>query len=147
MDELTIASAHAGIGGSEAVIAIAHQKSGRAMTIEEITEEAIRRGLLHPRSSTPPATMGAALYVHLRKAPGSDIVQLYEPESTGRSRTRWAFEDTIRQPDVIDAFVGPAGRPVPATRADGRAVLVLAARSPTGPRSLVEPREYVILPQ
>jgi hypothetical protein len=40
----------------------------------------------------------------------------------GRSRTRWAFEGTIPQPDVIDAFIGRVGRRVPATRTDGRAL-------------------------
>ncbi len=35
---------------------------------------------------------------------------------------RWAFEGRPGKPEIVDAFVGPIGRRVPAQRPDGRRV-------------------------
>jgi hypothetical protein len=38
------------------------------MTLREITNEALRRGLIDPKGKTPHATMGSVLYCHVRDA-------------------------------------------------------------------------------
>ena len=50
---------------------------GRPMTVREITEEAIARGLITPAGKTPEASMSAALYTHLRNDPHSEVVRLF----------------------------------------------------------------------
>jgi len=42
--------------------------SGRAMALTEITNEALRRGLIDPKGKTPHATMASVLYCHVRDA-------------------------------------------------------------------------------
>ena len=60
------------------------------MTAREITEAAVRRGLLKPAGKTPEATMSAALYT---RAEGSRIQRLAEPGSkrAKRGSVRWTL--------------------------------------------------------
>jgi hypothetical protein len=55
------------------------------MTSRQITEEAIRRGLIRPAGKTPEATMSAELYLHIRDDPSPRLHRIHEP---GRSRAR-----------------------------------------------------------
>lgn len=61
--------------------------AGRPLTADEITEIALRKGLLQTQGKTPEATMSASLYA----APaGTPIGRQYEP---GRVR---AVRDSVR---------------------------------------------------
>ena len=71
---------------------------GSPMTAREITDEAIRRGLLHPAGKTPEATMSARLYLYARDHPDGPLVRLHEP-GPGRARrgsVRWALRGPAR---------------------------------------------------
>jgi hypothetical protein len=63
------------------------------MSIEEITEAAIRKGLIHPRGNTPAATMSAALYRYVQE-PGAPALQRdFQPGATRavRGSVRWRY--------------------------------------------------------
>ena len=69
----------------------------RPMTAREITEEAIRRGVLKPVGKTPELSMAARLYVYARDNPSGPLVRLYEP---GRARAvrgsvRWTLRNLL----------------------------------------------------
>lgn len=72
-----------------AAIAVLEQ-SGRPMTAREITDEAIRRGLLAPSGRTPGATMSAALYTRGETA---RVKRLSEPgeKRARRGSVRWTI--------------------------------------------------------
>lgn len=63
----------------------------RPMTIQEITDEAVGRGLITPRGKTPHATMSAELYMHVRNDP--ELVKLEDRTSTRAKRgsVRWTL--------------------------------------------------------
>ncbi len=65
---------------------------GSPMTAREITEEAIRRGLIRPVGKTPEATMSARLYVEVRDNPDGRLIRLAEagPTRALRGSVRWA---------------------------------------------------------
>src|SRR4051812_30658143 len=65
------------------------------MGIREITDEAIRRGLVKPTGKTPEATMSAAIYRYARDHPQGQLVRLPEPGGKrARPRSvRWAFRE------------------------------------------------------
>jgi hypothetical protein len=67
------------------------QRHKRPMTSREITDEAIRRGLLQPRGKTPEATMTARLYVYVRDDPSPRLRRVYEPgpNRARRGSARW----------------------------------------------------------
>jgi hypothetical protein len=76
----------------EAAVAVL-KASRRAMTTEEITEAAIRKGLVQPHGRTPVATMSAALYRHLHHADAPALEREFQP---GRVRpllgsVRWRY--------------------------------------------------------
>lgn len=75
------------------------QEVRRPMTAKEITEEAIRRGLLRPAGRTPKATMSAALYTHVRDVPTTPIVRLHEPgpSRAARGSVRWAWREARQE--------------------------------------------------
>ncbi|MBA2450192.1 MAG: winged helix-turn-helix domain-containing protein [Chloroflexi bacterium] len=68
---------------------------GRPLTAREITDEALRRGLIRPAGKTPEATMTARLYVHARDDPTPRVVRLAEPGPTRarRNSVRWALAE------------------------------------------------------
>jgi hypothetical protein len=57
---------------------------GRPLTIHEITDEAVERGLIIPRGKTPHATMAAALYVRTAR----NDPQLVKLEDRGSKRAK-----------------------------------------------------------
>jgi len=61
----------------------------RPLTVEEITDQAIKSGLITPRGKTPAATMSAALYVRLANHP--DLVKLEDRGDVRAKRgsVRW----------------------------------------------------------
>jgi hypothetical protein len=65
--------------------------AGEPLTTGEVTERAIRRGLLNPQSKTPTASMSAALY---RAPKDSPIRRDFEPGPgrAARGTVRWTFE-------------------------------------------------------
>lgn len=67
--------------------------AGRPLTVKEITQEALRRGLLATKGRTPASSMSAALYEAAKK-PETGIVRLYEPGETRarRGAVRWTVE-------------------------------------------------------
>jgi hypothetical protein len=68
-------------------------EAGRPLTTKEITDKALRRGLIEPAGKTPEASMSAALYMHVKSAPSARIRRLYEA-GHGRARrgsVRWAL--------------------------------------------------------
>ncbi|MCC6176167.1 MAG: winged helix-turn-helix domain-containing protein [Chloroflexi bacterium] len=79
-------------GYLEAAIAVL-ATAGRPLTSREITEEALRRGILRPTGKTPHATMTASLYVHVRDDPAPRIVRLAEPgkDRARRGSVRWTL--------------------------------------------------------
>lgn len=64
--------------------------NGRPMTSTEITEEAIRRGLLKPSGKTPERTMSAALYT---RGESVGIKRLADPgpQRAVRGTVRWTL--------------------------------------------------------
>jgi len=63
------------------------------LTTREITDRAIKRGLITPSGKTPHLTMGAKLYGRSRKDP--EIVKLGAPRN-GRAKlgsVRWTLRD------------------------------------------------------
>src|SRR5262245_3722234 len=75
---------------------------GRPLSTRELTDEALRRGLIRPTGKTPDATMGARLYVALRDDPDCPIVRISEPGATRarRGSVRWSLRawDSRRLP-------------------------------------------------
>ncbi len=74
--------------------AITVLKSAREpMTSGEITEAAIRKGLISPRGKTPEATMSAELYQRLKDAPRGDLRREFEAGRTRavRNSVRWTL--------------------------------------------------------
>jgi HB1, ASXL, restriction endonuclease HTH domain len=67
----------------------------RPMRIWEITEEALRRGLVKPAGKTPEASMSAALYRYARDHPQSQLERLYEPggKRPRPGSVRWALRE------------------------------------------------------
>jgi hypothetical protein len=56
----------------------------RPLSTQEITNEAIKRGLIKPTGKTPESTMGARLYIQLRNNPDLVLQQrLVISESSG----------------------------------------------------------------
>jgi hypothetical protein len=53
--------------------------TGRPLTTRQLTDEAIRQGLIHPSGRTPASTMSAALYKAVRDDPTCPIRRLFEP--------------------------------------------------------------------
>jgi HB1, ASXL, restriction endonuclease HTH domain len=76
----------------EAAVAVL-KASRRAMTIEEITTVAIRKGLIQPQGKTPAATMRAALYRDLRDAVAPALQRDFQPGAmrAARSSVRWRY--------------------------------------------------------
>lgn len=70
--------------------------AGRVMTAQEITHEAMDRGLVRPTTKTPVATMSAALYVDVLRNPATRFVRLHEPgeNRAKRSSVRWALRES-----------------------------------------------------
>lgn len=62
----------------------------RPMTCREITERALKRGLIRPTGKTPEATMSATLYSAVKADPEGAIRREYEP---GPTRAAW---DSVR---------------------------------------------------
>jgi hypothetical protein len=78
----------------EAAVAVL-EACQRHMTANEITREAIDRGLLRPQGKTPARTMSAALYVFSRAEPEGKLTRVSEP-GPGRARrgsVRWRLRD------------------------------------------------------
>jgi hypothetical protein len=65
----------------------------RPLTTQEITDQAVKRGLIAPRGKTPHATMSAALYAGARNDP--ELVKLGTPVNVRAKpgSVRW----TLRQ--------------------------------------------------
>jgi hypothetical protein len=76
----------------EAAVAVL-KASRKAMTIEEITEAAIRKGFIHPRGRTPAATMSAALYRHLHDPGAAALQRDFQPgpARAARGSVRWRY--------------------------------------------------------
>ena len=68
----------------------------RPMTSDEVTQEAIRQGLIVPTGKTPKATMAARLYVEVQRNPETPLVRLAEP---GKMRTRRGSVRWTARPD------------------------------------------------
>jgi hypothetical protein len=63
----------------------------RPLTTREITDRALKRGLITPRGKTPLATMGSMLYARVRN--DAELVKLETP-GKGRAQrysVRWAL--------------------------------------------------------
>jgi hypothetical protein len=68
------------------------------LTTQEITDQAIKRGLITPRGKTPQATMSAALYMRARENP--ELVKLEDRAATRAKNgsVRW----TLRHATAAD---------------------------------------------
>jgi hypothetical protein len=68
---------------------------GRPMTSRELTEEALRQGLIKPAGKTPQHTMAAKLYTEINRNPNSRLIRLAEegPTRALRGSVRWALRD------------------------------------------------------
>jgi hypothetical protein len=65
------------------------------MTTRELTEEALRQGLIRPTGKTPAATMSSSLYSEIHGNPNTSLVRLAEegPTRARRGSVRWALRD------------------------------------------------------
>lgn len=63
------------------------------LTVGEITEMGVKRGLIRSRGKTPKATMSAALYTALKTDPKGRIRREYTPGPTraARDSVRWVW--------------------------------------------------------
>lgn len=63
------------------------------MTCHEVTELALKRGLITTTGKTPAASMSAALYSAIRTDPEGAIRRVYEPGPTraARDSVRWVW--------------------------------------------------------
>jgi hypothetical protein len=78
------------LAAAEAVL----KSAGRPLTTREVTEMALKRGLIAPTGKTPEQTMSAALYTAVRDKPGGTIQRLYRPGATraARDSVRWVWQ-------------------------------------------------------
>ncbi len=77
------------LAAAEAVL-----KGARApLTVQEITELALKRGLIRPAGRTPVATMSATLYGAVNTHPNGSIQRKYTPgpARARRGSVRWAW--------------------------------------------------------
>jgi len=79
------------LGGAETVL----RSAKKPLTAAEITEIALRRGLIETRGKTPAATMSAALYGAPSESP---IQRVFTPGSTRAKNgsVRWAYVKRAR---------------------------------------------------
>lgn len=65
----------------------------RPLTTREVTELALRRGLIAPAGKTPEATMRAVLYTVVRDQPQGTIRRAHRPGSVraARASVRWVW--------------------------------------------------------
>jgi hypothetical protein len=65
----------------------------KPLTTRELTDEALRRGLINPAGKTPAATMSSALYGHLHGAEKPTILResLPGPSRAMRGSVRWRY--------------------------------------------------------
>jgi hypothetical protein len=71
------------------------QASGRPMTTQEITEEALRRGLIETVGKTPLATMRAQLYGAAQRENATIVRPSEEGETRARrGSVRWALRES-----------------------------------------------------
>jgi hypothetical protein len=72
------------------------EAAGRPMTAREITDEALRRGLIAPAGRTPEATMSAALYTCSLANSGTRLQRVFGPGPTRarRGSVRWVLTDS-----------------------------------------------------
>lgn len=63
----------------------------RPLTVQEVTDRAIERGLIAPSGKTPAATMAAVLYVRLQNHPDvvQEIPEAFSFSSWWSERKRW----------------------------------------------------------
>ena len=76
----------------EAAIAVL-KAARKPMTAAEITEAALRKGLIQPRGKTPEATMSSALYTHTRDDREAALRREYRqgPNRAVRDSVRWLY--------------------------------------------------------
>ncbi|MGA7361710.1 MAG: winged helix-turn-helix domain-containing protein [Candidatus Dormiibacterota bacterium] len=67
--------------------------SNREMTCGEVTERALRRGLIKTKGKTPEASMSAALYSAVKSDPEGEIRRVCDPGPTraARDSVRWLW--------------------------------------------------------
>jgi hypothetical protein len=70
-------------------------KAERPMTTRELTEEALRQGLIRPTGKTPEATMSSKLYSETKGNPNTSLVRFAEegPTRARRGSVRWALRN------------------------------------------------------
>lgn len=71
------------------------QRSRKPLTAREITDIALRQGLLHTHGKTPDATMSAALYGAPRDGP---ILRQFSPgrQRAARDSVRWTYDPVVK---------------------------------------------------
>jgi HB1, ASXL, restriction endonuclease HTH domain len=76
----------------EAAIAVL-KGARRPMTTREVTEAALRRGLIRTRGKTPAASMSSVLYAYERRDRAALIRREYRPGPTraARDSVRWRY--------------------------------------------------------
>lgn len=98
------------LGAAEEVL----RKSRKPLTVREITERALKQGLVHTKGKTPEATMSAALYGAPADAP------LRREFTAGRQRAkrdsvRWLYDPGAKPASSSSGDPGAK----PATRSSG----------------------------
>ncbi|TMC49246.1 MAG: hypothetical protein E6J14_09280 [Chloroflexi bacterium] len=65
----------------------------RPLTVREVTEGALRRGLISPSGKTPEATMSSALYLAARRDPNGPLRREFTPGHgrAARDSVRWVW--------------------------------------------------------
>lgn len=78
------------------------------MSVQEITDEAIRQGYLSPFGKTPAATMSACLYVTTRDDPDCAIKRVFESGAARavRGSVRWTVREAATEAVVPDSRRG-----------------------------------------
>jgi hypothetical protein len=67
--------------------------AGRPLTADEITAEALARGILQSTGKTPVASMTACLYTHVRDAEHPRVIRVFDPgqQRARRGSVRWTL--------------------------------------------------------
>ena len=75
------------------------KSANRSLTTREITDVALRRGLIAPRGKTPEATMSAALYAAVKDDPDRPIRREFTPGArrAARDSVRWYWTSGARR--------------------------------------------------
>src|SRR5689334_9603400 len=88
------------------------RSSSEPLSVNQITEQALRKGLISTRGKTPEATMSAALYDAIGQRHDMPIRRIFEqgPNRARRGTVRWLLTNGDKQPTHVKPARGLVDR-------------------------------------